>query len=290
MIALGLFLALPIYADHHFVESEDALQNSDHRSLSLAIFPRRNANTTHQLFSPLVDYLSKELQRPVKLVLFKDFANFWSGIEQHRFDIVHCNQYHYLISHKKYGYDVIVRNEEFGESTIAGSIVIRKDSGIKQIRDLRGKKIVFGGGPRAMQSYISVRWLLEREGLYPGEYLTDFAKNPPNSIFSTYAGQSDAAGTGDKVLQMHMVKKAIDINQLDYLARDIQRPHLPWAIKNEMVEELKVKIRDTLINLKEHKVGQELLKHAQLTGLIPTLDSDYDGHRRIVSDVLGEEY
>jgi len=266
------------YADH-------STENSAKNELVMGIFPRRNAKITIKLFKPMAKYLETQLGHKIRLVTSKNFETFWQGIENQQYDIVHYNQYHYVVSHSRQGYQVILKNNEFGESTIAGSLIVRADSGINHVQDLKGKKIVFGGGPKAMQSYIVTTFLLRNGGLNPGDYQEEFAKNPPNAIFSSYHKQSDAAGAGDKVLKLGMVKKRIDVNQMKYLIRGEQLPHLPWAVKQGMEPKLIQQVQKLMSNLDQSEEGKNVLKSAHLTGIELANDSEYDKHREIIHSV-----
>ncbi len=258
--------------------------------LSVGIFPRRNATNTKLMFDPLTQYLSKELGVQVTLKTPSSFPEFWDRLAKREFDIVHLNQYQYIKAHKTYQYDAILKNIEFGEDTIAGAILVRKDSGINTVTDLKNKVISFGGDRTAMQSYIIARYLLQQNGLQQDDYIELFAKNPPNAIMTTYFKQSAAAGSGDKVLHLKMVKSQININEMKYLVRGEQLAHLPWAIKSEMSAQLKQKIINTLLTLGTNAQGKTLLKKMALDGFSPAKDSDYDPHRKIILEVLKEEY
>jgi phosphonate transport system substrate-binding protein len=275
-ILLALLAALPVKAE------EDALV--------MGVFPRRSASETVELFQPIAAFLERELQRPVRLETAKDFDTFWQGVQHDRYDLVHYNQYHYLISHRQHGYQVILKNEELGEATIAGAILARKDSPYENLSDLKGKRIVFGGDPKAMQSYIVARYLLEQAGLKPGDYIEEFAKNPPNAIFSAFYGQADAAGAGDKVLRLDTVKNRIDIEQMRYLAVSEQMPHLPWAVKGTLPADTRARIQSLLAGLQASETGRKLLAGAKLSGLLVATDAEYDVARKIVAEVYDEHY
>lgn len=258
--------------------------------LVMGVFPRRSAKVTFKLFKPLANYLSKQLGRDVELRTAADFASFWEGVKRRDYDLVHYNQYHYLVSRRDFGYRVILRNEEAGYPTLAGTLVVRKDSGIKTLQDLKGKKIVFGGGKKAMMSYIAVRYLLQEAGLHHGDYIEAFAKNPPNAMFSVYHHQSDAAGCGDAVMRLKMVKERINTDELTYLLQGEQLPHLPWAVKDNLPDDLATKIQRLLADLKDSKEGRNLLKQARLTALLPAVDADFEPHRAIIEAVYGSDY
>lgn len=260
------------------------------RPLVLGIFPRRNIKLTYKLFTPMAQYLSQQLGREVRVETSKSFKGFWTNVKQQRYDIVHFNQYHYIVSNQYYGYNVIAVNKELGKATIAGSLIVRKDSGINKISDLRGKTILFGGGRRAMQSYISATWLLHKGGLKAGDYIEKFAINPPNTIISTYFKRADASGSGDVVMQLDNVRQRIDISQLKYLAKTKPMVHLPWAINNSLSDELKYKIKNILTTLDKNTKGKKILQLANLDALVPAIDSDFNEHREIVVDVYGHDY
>jgi len=264
--------------------------NKNSKPLILGVFPRRNTKLTFRLFSPLANYLSTALNREVRLATAKNFQQFWQGVKTQRFDLVHFNQYHYIISKQLYNYQVILKNEEFGSSTIAGAITVRKDSGIDTIADLKHRTILFGGGKMAMQSYIAAKWLLQQGGLSDGDYIEKIALNPPNAIISTYNRQADAAGSGDLILQLESVKNQINTSKLKKLAATEQLTQLPWAVKGSISEPLKNQIQKLLSTLHESETGLSLLKSAKLTSLKPAMDSDYDQHRNIITDVYGEDY
>ena len=262
----------------------------DTRPLIMGVFPRRNTKTTYRMFWPMAAFLSAELGREVRLQTEKNFKTFWEKVKNKEYDLVHFNQYHYVVAHEHYGYNAILMNEEQRQSTISGSIIVRKDSDINSVKDLEGKTIMFGGGPRAMQSYIVARWLLEQEGLTPDKYITQFARNPPNAIISTYNQQADAAGSGDAVLGMRVVEKAIDTSELKFLVKSQPSAHLPWATSDTLSTELSEKIQSILSALQTDSFGRHVLKRAELTGLLTAVDSDYDPARKIITDIYGDDY
>lgn len=256
--------------------------------LTMGVFPRRSVEITIRMFTPLAKYLSHKLKRPVHLETSYDFASFWEQVKQQRYDLVHYNQYHYLQSHKSLGYRVIAKNEEFGSATIAGAIVVRSDSGIHSLQELKGKKIVFGGDRLAMQAYISATYLLRQAGLKQGDYFEQFALNPPKAAIATYYHQATAAGTGDHVLALPQVRKETDDGKMKYLAKSEPIAQLPWAVKADLSPQLVSQITQLLTGLDQTPEGKKLLREMRVSNILPASDSDYDSARRIIKAVLHE--
>lgn len=260
-------------------------------TLTMGIFPRRNLAVTRAAFRPLSKYLSKQLKANVRLVVPLNFKQFWEGVTKREYDLVHFNQYHYVVGHKEFGYKVLVTNEEFGRNQIAGALFARKDSGIDSIEDLRGKRILFGGGRKAMGSYIAPLSILKKAGLEPErDFEESFSKNPPAALVNVYRSIFDAAGAGDVVIGLKVVRDKIDTNHMKQLASSEPFIQLPWAVKSDMPEDQARKIQALMVDLEKSEEGAQLLKAAKVTAFRPAVDSDFDKVREIVKFSLGEDY
>ncbi len=286
LFVVGLFLVVQA----GYSEPVDSGPADSEKPLVVGVFPRKGFTVAMQTFAPLADYLAEKLNRPVKLESAPDFAAFWKGVEKRRYDLVHFNQYYYARAHNSHSYDVIAKNEEHGRSTMAGVIVVRRESDINSLEDLRGRKILFGGGRMAMQSYIVTSYLLRQAGLQPGDYREEFARSPANALLAAYFGMVPAAGSADANIHLSVVTNTVDISEFRILAIGEQLSHLPWAVKKEMPEPLRKHITEIFLGMAETRRGRAVLKQADLTGLLPARDDEYDAHRKIINAVLGEKY
>jgi phosphonate transport system substrate-binding protein len=255
--------------------------------LKLGVFPRRNATVTIKLFKPLAQYLEQQLKREVVLVTEKDFPSFWRGVQQQKYDLVHYNQLHYLQSRNRYGYEVILMNEEQGKSTISAALVTRKDSGITNLKQLKGKSIAFGGDHTAMVSYVANTVLLHRAGLNPGDYRKIYTKNPPNACIAAYQGIVDAAGIGDVALKMPVVRNRIDSAQMHILARSEPLSHLPWAMHKRIDPKTRNAVIRAMLALNKSDTGKTILAKAKLTALHKASDKDYELSQIILNEYNG---
>ena len=258
--------------------------------LRIGIFPRRPTTDTQQMFQPLADHLSTVLDLPVTLDAPPDYASFWSAVEQGRYDLVHFNQYHYVRAHHELGYEVIGKNEEFGRSVLRANILARRDSRYRDLNDLRGRKILFGGGRSAFISYILATDMLRDAGLQDGDYIEQFAQNPIKAVIALYYMQSDAAAAGDGASSLPLVKQSFDDRELRVLAQSIAVPHIPWAVSPDIEPARRNALREALQGLNHSAQGRKVLGNMQLTGIRPAQDAEYDVVRNIVARVLGEHY
>ena len=258
--------------------------------LKVGIFPRFNRNTAYRSFEPLTNYLTEKLHRPVELQTYSKFNSFWEALSRKEFDLVHFNQYHYVRSHLDQGYQAILVNEEFGENTIQSTILTHIDSDIKKISDLKGKKVLFGGGEQAMVSYILSKYLLKQQGLHQLSYQTEIAINPPNALLAAYSQSVSASGVGKILLKLPFIKRELDTAKIRVLATSKAIPQLTWAVHAELNTNLKKEIIQNLLHLKDTRNGVDILKRAGLSGFSTIKDDDFNRVREIIADVLNEHY
>jgi len=256
-------------------------------ALILGVFPRYKATETVTMFTPLADYLAARLGRPVSLITSKDFDSFWQGVNEQRYDIVHYNQYHYILSARTY--QVIAQQQEFGKKAVGGALYVRRDSGITDISQLRGRTIIFGGGKDAMLSYIAPRFLLMQAGLKESDFKSEFAVNPPNALLALYHKQADAAGGGDILIDLPVVRNAINAQELRVLSATEPLLFLPWAVKRSMPAKLRESIQSLMVGLENDAAGKGVLSAAKATGMGKAEDRDYNPHRKMTAAVFGHD-
>jgi len=256
------------------------------KSLLMGVFPRRNAKMTIRMFKPLSEYLTKKTGKNIQVTTAKNFPTFFKNVNKGRYDIVHYNQLQYIESNAKHGYTVIAQNEEFKTKSIKSAIVVRKDSGINSVKDLKGKTILFGGGKKAFVAYVANAVMLNRAGLSKSDYITKFAKNPPNAAIATFLKQGDAAGIGDVVLKLSLLKKkGVDVSELKIVVLgDQPLPHLPWAVNKSMSVDVKDSIQKAMLSLNDSLEGKKILKKAGMTALHKAEDKDYDSSRKLIKE------
>ena len=258
--------------------------------LTLGIFPRRSAKATVTLFQPMADYLADRLKRPVELVTTKDFDAFWRDVEARRYHLVHFNQYHYVKAHALHGYEVVGLNVEFGSPDLRTAIYARRDGEVQRLADLRGRRVIFGGGRDAFVAYLAATRLLRRAGLEPGSYTEVFAKSPPNAIQAVYFHQAEAGAAGDIGIRLPIVTRKIRVEELFTLAESEPYAHIPWAVRDDLPADLKQHVADLLTGLQGSEAGRAVLHAARLDRIDPATDEAFAPHREVIREVLGEEY
>ena len=207
-------------------------------------------------------------------------------------EVAAINTFSYLMANAKYGAEAKLRVVREGNQTsYKGQFITRFDSGINTIEDINGKSMAYVD-PSSTSGYILPKAMLDSRGIKPSE--TVFAMRHDNVVTMVYQGQTAAGATyyappdsetGEIMdARMRVLQQFPDVAQkvkIIGFTQDI--PNDPWVFRKDMSEIMKEKIINALLDFVKTPEGKKsLFDIYDITGLIPTKDSDYDGLRKLL--------
>jgi phosphonate transport system substrate-binding protein len=220
-------------------------------------------------FGPLTDYLAEKLHRSVRLETTADYAEFYRRTKERRYDILFTAPHFYYLAQRQAGYRVLVRVDL---PTMPAVIVARKDSNIKTVDDLRGKRFATVD-PLALGTAL-VKGYLVAHNINPTKDLILVATPTHNaSVLSAYKGITDAASL--MLTPYKRVPQEIK-DQMRVIAQTKGTPHMPIAVSPSVTAEEAAIIQNALLDLKMSEEGRALLKHLSWPGFTETTPAEYD--------------
>lgn len=248
----------------------------------------------HRRFDPLTAYLARELGREVRAVHL-DTGDFLDP-EHQGYDLYHVNSLIYVNLHAAGAAEVTAAElQGEGGANTQGWIVARKDSGIRRVEDLRGKRLIFGpmlspGG------YLAQYHALREAGLDPEKDLALYtfpwgAWKHEKVIYAVYYGAADAGAARYDDLELMARDYKIDPEEFVVIHKS---PWVPWctlAASPRLDPKVAARFRKALLALRSGdtvKIGAErfdVLRWAEVTGFAPASESDYDGVREMARAV-----
>jgi phosphate/phosphite/phosphonate ABC transporter binding protein len=216
------------------------------------------------------------------LYIAKDYGDLRTQIENGQVDIGSFSPFAYVDAQRGGKIRIIAQSILDGAATYRGLIVARKDSGIKSIADLEGKRFAFVD-PKSASGYVYPRAMLIEKGVNPERYFkeTIFAGSHDNVIAAVLDGRVDAGAIYDGALGVAKAK-GIATDVLVTLSTTDPIPHDAIAVRAGMDEALARKIQVALVDLDKTEAGRRVIAQSKkkLTGHVVAEDSLFDVVRR----------
>src|SRR6266542_5576624 len=152
-------------------------------------------------FEPLMNYLSDAIGKKVTLYIAKDYGDLRTQMENGSVDIGSFSPFAYVDAARGGKIRIIAQSIIEGSATYRGIIVARRDSRLKSIADLKGKRFAFVD-PKSASGYVYPRAMLIEKGINPESYFkeTTFAGSHDKVIAAVLEGRVDAGAIYDGAL------------------------------------------------------------------------------------------
>jgi len=249
---------------------------------------------TEARFKPLTAYLSQKLGRKVEAVTI-DTVDFEQAVKNNELDFTHTNSLLYVILNKHYGVEPLTGDMQgrYGHKT-NGGILVRSDSPIKSIADLKGKRMVFG--PMfAPTGYLSQYDYMLNHGFDPETDLA-FYTIPRGSfkhekvIYSLLFGAYDAASVPMLDFEQMADEGKIDPSDFRVLAETEPIPYCTFGVTEHVDDGLAKRFKQVLMSISPEDTVEvdgervKVLKAAGLDGFAGVTDSEYDVVRKMAKN------
>jgi len=232
---------------------------------TIAVIPSAPPVTLHKQWTPFVERLSRETGLEFRLKLHDKMAEFerdiWSGAP----DFIFSSPIQTVVARKTNGYQPFVR----GRRAVGIGLYVRKESPIRSIDDLAGKKISFVGNKNLCSVF--VRHLLgkHRNKL---AFTNEYAGSTRNVIINVILGKSDAGA----VFVPEMERESEDTRQQlrELVVTPLIAPH-PLSAHPRVPRTVQQAVTKATLAIAATGEGAALLKTLRLEAPV-TADYDRD--------------
>jgi len=261
-------------------------QSATREKMRIGYMNCNSEQETVERFGPLTAWLSQQLDIDFELVPV-DTQEFAERFAAGEFEFTHSNSLLYIILKKEQDLQLLATEKRgrYGART-AGTIISRKDSGIRTIADMRGKRMMFG--PQlAPSGYLAQYNVMLDAGFDPETELSYYAI-PTGSfkhekvIYSVYFGEYDVAAAPALDLETMIRVGKISADDFNVIAESPIIPYCTFGSSNKVPGELAERFKQALLALRpETTVAYDgetvkVLGSAWIDGFEPLVDSDYD--------------
>jgi phosphonate transport system substrate-binding protein len=281
---LGLLVAMLVFGCGDAGESEKVLR--------VGFVPAEDAQRVMQNAQPIVEILRKRLNMEVQPFVATDYTGVVEALRVNKLDIAFLTPASYVLAKNEANIRVILKSERKGIPFYYAAIIVRADSGIRSLDDLRGKSFAFGDALSTTGNVIPRRMLKER-GIDP---VRDFKQvlhsgGHDATVLAVLHGKIDAGATyanfpdGSDTAWMRYLKSAEEAKKIRAIAYSEPIPADNLVVSARLERGLVDQIEQTFIELSRDPQGKKMLRELyQIDGFVPATDGDYDSVRRAFAD------
>lgn len=250
--------------------------------LTLRVHPYLAASELVKRFVPLADYLSREIGRPVVVSISKNYRDHIDQIGRDKADIAYMGPVPYVRMVEKYGKKpLLARLEINGAPTFRGVIITAKNSSVRSLSDLKGKRFAFGD-PNSTMSHIVPRFLMLQAGVTVKDLAGHaFLRNHSNVVLGVLIGDFDAGAVKDEVFYEYEQRGLRAVTWTPPISE-----HL-FVTRRTLPSKTIKALRKALYALEHEKEGKAIMSKIEknMTGMVPARDEDYDNLRVILKEL-----
>lgn len=232
---------------------------------TFAVVPQFEQRKLFAIWKPVVDELEKRTGLSFKLVATLSVPEYEHEIAKGTFDFVYANPYHILKVSPSQGYIPLVRDS----APLRGVLVVRKDSPIRNLSELDGKKVAFPS-PNATGACLLMR--ADLSTLFHVNVVPMYVKTHSSVYLHVVNGLTEAGGGVEKTLQ-EQGAPVRDALRVLYTTRDM--PSHPIAAHPRVPEPVREKVRRALLDIGATQEGRAILAKIPMQQVVPAALKDY---------------
>jgi len=247
-------------------------------TVTIGLIPEQNIFRQMDRYEPLANYISRKLGIKIKLKVLPRYGNIIDNFVSEGMDGAFFGSFTYALAHARLGVEVLARPEDNeGRSTYHGLILVRKDSLIRTIADMRGKRFAFvdkatTAGYLFPLAYFKENGIKDYRAHFKEVY---FAGTHEDVIDDVLNNKTDIGAAKNTVFDRLAEADRRIKNELLVLDQSPDVPENGLAVRKDLDGSLKKKLKEALLHMHEDPDGNKILNQFGARKFIETTDEDY---------------
>jgi phosphonate transport system substrate-binding protein len=234
-------------------------------------------------YQRLIDYVGDKLGRPVQMVQRKNYDEMDNMLERGEVSIAFLCSGPYVKDHAKFGAELLVAPQAFGQSVYHAYIIVHKNSAIKDLAGLKGKKFAFTDPKSNTGKLVPTYMIAKKFKMTPEQFFSEFiySGNHDTSVMAVAAKEVDGASVDSLIYDFAAKKKPVYTSQTKVILKSPSYGIPPIVIRKGADPIVREKIKNILLNMHKDPVGKFILDGIMVDKFIVPKDADYDTVREM---------
>ena len=250
--------------------------------LRVTTIPEEAATEQIRKFGPITKYLERTVGMKVEFVPVNDYPAAVEALVNKQVDLVWFGGFTHVQAQIRSGGKIIPIAQREEDTKFRSVFISQKTSGIKTLKDLKGKQVSFGS-PSSTSGHLMPRTFILEAGLDPEKDFARIAYSGAHdaTIASVVSGRVDAAALDITVWNKFVSENKVDTSKVDVFFTTPAFFNYNWSVHADMPAATREKILKAFLALNMNDPeGKEILTLNRATRYIPTKAENYKGLER----------
>lgn len=245
----------PTFAEESVVETV--------REYTIGIHPLHNPERLFEVFGPMAELLSNKIPNSkFRIEASRNYAAYDEKLYAGKFEFGLPNPFQ-TVNSLKHGYHVFGKMGD--DANFRGIILVRKDSGIKSVTDLKGKAVSFPA-PTAMAATMMPQYYLQSNGLNVMEDIEiRYVGSQESSVMNVFLGDVAAGATWPPPWRLLSKERPELAEQVYPIWETEPLPNNGLVVRDDVDPELVEDVASILFSLHETDEGRAILERIDLS-------------------------
>jgi len=246
-----------------------------------ATHPLHNPAKLLIAYQPLMDYLNARFKGArFTLQASRDYADFEQKYKTRKPEFILPNPWQTLQA-MNVGYNVIAMAGE--PNDFKGIFVVRKDSGLTNPADLKGKSVSYPS-PTALAACIMPQFFLYNHGInIKTDIKNRYVGSQESSIMNAYLGKTAAGATWPPPWRAFQKEHPEESAKLKVIWETEHLINNSVMVRNDVPTQVVEQVRALLLGLDSTDEGRSILRGMETARFLQASDKDYDVVRQYIS-------
>jgi len=248
------------------------------KELRISAIPDENPQEMLRIYTPFTEYLIKEVGVPVKFTPVVDYAATVEGLAANRLEMVWYGGFTSVQAARqaKGARRIIMRKED---ADFKSHFITTKDTGIKSLKDLKGKTFSFGS-VSSTSGHLMPRYFLIKNGINPEKDFSKFSFSGAHDATAAWveSARVDAGALNFLVWDKLIETKKVDTDKVTIFWTTPPYVDYVWMVRAGVDKGTVEKITKAFLKLDyNNPVHKKLLDLHRTKGYIVAKDEDWKG-------------
>lgn len=243
--------------------------------LTVGLIPSEDSRAMIANSQAMMDMLSKALGIPVRPFVAADYNGVIEALRAKRLDIAYLGPFSYVLGATIADIEAfaVAETKRAGRAFYHSKIITHKDSGIKTVRDLKGRNFAFVD-PSSTSGHLFPKAGLMKAGFDPDKDFgrVIFSGSHDSSAIAVQNRKVDAAAIADRILDQAIAKGLAKAEDIVTVWNSDPIPESPTVWRRDLPADLKRRIQAAFLEVKDIPWSDQ----GMLNGFKPTNDAAYN--------------